>query len=70
MKQFLKIFFLFFILSKSGYAQNFKIEKILDLEDPWSLTFINKDEVLITEKEGVILLANIKNKEVKKIKHN
>ena len=70
MKQFLKIFFLFFILSQSGYAQNFKIEKILDLKDPWSLTFINKDEVLITEKEGEILLANIKNKEVKKVKHN
>jgi quinoprotein glucose dehydrogenase len=61
MKKFLKIFFLFFILSQSGYAQNFKIEKILDLKDPWSLTFINKDEVLITEKEGEILLANIKN---------
>jgi hypothetical protein len=48
MKQFLKISFIFFILSKSGYAQNFKIEKILDLKDPWGLTFINKDEVLIT----------------------
>ena len=70
MKQFLKILLFFFIFNQSAYAQNFKIEKILDLKDPWSLTFINKDEVLITEKEGEIVLANIKSKEVRKIKHN
>ncbi len=49
MKKFLNILSVFFILTQSAYAQNFKIEKILDLKDPWSLTFINKDEVLITE---------------------
>ncbi len=70
MRKFLKIISIYFILVSTGYAQNFKIEKILDLKDPWSLTFINKDEVLITEKEGDILLANIKNKDVRKIKHN
>ena len=48
MKKFLKILFFFLILTQTGNAQNFKIEKILDLKDPWSLTFINKDEVLIT----------------------
>jgi len=51
MRKFLKIISIYFILVSTGYAQNFKIEKILDLKDPWSLTFINKDEVLITEKE-------------------
>ncbi len=66
MKQFLKILLFFLILTQSAYAQNFKIEKILDLKDPWSLTFINKDEVLITEKDGEIVLANIKSKEVRK----
>ncbi|MFN5133072.1 MAG: PQQ-dependent sugar dehydrogenase, partial [Candidatus Fonsibacter sp.] len=70
MKKFLNILFVFFILTQSTYAQNFKIEKILDLKDPWSLTFINKDEVLITEKDGEIVFANIKSKEVRKIKHN
>lgn len=70
MKKFLRILSVFFILTQSAYAQNFKIEKILDLKDPWSLTFINKDEVLITEKDGEIVFANIKSKEVRKIKHN
>ena len=70
MKKFLNILSVFFILTQSTYAQNFKIEKILDLKDPWSLTFINKDEVLITEKDGEIVFANIKSKEVRKIKHN
>ncbi|NCU50072.1 MAG: PQQ-dependent sugar dehydrogenase, partial [Candidatus Fonsibacter ubiquis] len=70
MKKFLNILSFFFILTQSTYAQNFKIEKILDLKDPWSLTFINKDEVLITEKDGEIVFANIKSKEVRKIKHN
>ena len=70
MKQFFKILFIFLILTKQSFAQNFKIEKILDLKDPWGLTFINKEEVLITEKEGEILFANIKSKEVRTIKHN
>ncbi|NKA00538.1 MAG: PQQ-dependent sugar dehydrogenase, partial [Proteobacteria bacterium] len=70
MKKFLKILSIYFILASTGYAQNFKIEKILDLKDPWSLTFVNKEEILITEKEGEILLANIKNKDVRKVKHN
>ena len=70
MKQFFKILLFFLILTQSAYAHNFKIEKILDLKDPWSLTFINKDEVLITEKDGEIVLANIKSKEVRKVKHN
>jgi quinoprotein glucose dehydrogenase len=67
---FLKIFSFFLIFIQPLYAQKFKIEKILDLKDPWSLTFLNKEEVLITEKEGEIILANIKSKEVKNVKHN
>jgi len=31
---------------------------------------INKDEVLITEKDGEIVFANIKSKDVRKVKHN
>ena len=67
----LKFSFFFLILfSKASYAADFKLEKILDLKDPWSLTFINKDELLITEKEGEIIYFNINNKTLKKIKHN
>ena len=51
MKKFLKILSIYFILASTGYAQNFKIEKILDLKDPWSLTFVNKEEILNKEKK-------------------
>ena len=67
----LKFSFFFLILfNKASYAADFKLEKILDLKDPWGLTFINKNELLITEKEGEIVYFNINNKTLKKIKHN
>jgi len=71
LSSFLKFsFFLLILFTKASYAADFKLEKILDLKDPWSLTFINKDELLITEKEGEIVYFNINNKTLKKIKHN
>ena len=52
-------------------AEEFKLIKITDdLKSPWSLSFINKNEALITEKPGNILHINIQKTEIKKIKHN
>ncbi|MDC3024337.1 PQQ-dependent sugar dehydrogenase [Alphaproteobacteria bacterium] len=47
-----------------------KINKLLDLNEPWSLTFIDEKNILITEKEGNIILFNNDKKEIKKIPHN
>ena len=52
------------------YADAFKVEKILDLENPWGSSFINKDELIITEKSGKIKLIDIRSKKISEISHN
>ena len=67
------LFLTFVLITKNLSAQNnnFKLNKIFEgLKAPWSLTFINQNEVLITEKSGNIIHLNIKDKVNKKIKHN
>ena len=57
--------------SLKAKTEDFKLTKIIeDLKSPWSLSFINQNEALITEKSGNIIYVNIENKEQKKVKHN
>ena len=57
--------------SLEAKTENFKLTKILEgLNSPWSLSFVSQNEVLITEKSGNIIYANIVNKKRKKVKHN
>ncbi len=52
-------------------SEDFKLNQLISgLNSPWSLTFKNENEILITEKSGQILLANLKDNKIKKIKHN
>ena len=53
------LFFLTFLFGHAGFANDIKISKIIDLEDPWGSTFINDKELIITEKIGKIKLINI-----------
>ncbi len=47
-------------------AEEFKLIKITDdLKSPWSLSFINQNEALITEKSGNIIHINIQKTELK-----
>ena len=67
------IFFLFIILIQSSNlkAEDFKLNQIISgLNSPWSLTFKNQNEILITEKSGQILFVNLKDKIIKNINHN
>ena len=70
----LRIFFSLVILFSNfnfASAEDFKLTKILEgLNSPWSLSFVSQNEVLITEKSGNIIHANIENKKQKKVKHN
>jgi len=68
-KKFLFILFLFFFNFKA-YSENFRLVKILDLENPWGSTFINNEELLITEKFGKIKLINLSNNLITEIQHN
>ena len=60
---------LFFFSNLS--AADFKLEKIIEgFDRPWSLSFIDYQNLLITEKPGNIKFVNLKEKIIKDISHN
>ena len=59
---------LIFIFSNIASAENLNFKKIKDLKDPWGSTFIDENNLLITEKGGLIKLININNKKNKSSK--
>ena len=70
----MKIFFIlvFFIINFQSYsfADDFNFKKIVTLNNPWGSSFINNEEIIITEKSGKIKLANVVSKKTIEIKHN
>ena len=67
-----KIFiFLFFFNSSILNGSEIKLEKIIDnLDKPWSLSFINQESIIFTEKSGKLFTFNLKNKKKYEIKHD
>ena len=70
MKKILISSLLLILLISNGNSFEIKLSKIVDLENPWGSTFINNDELLVTEKYGSIKVINLKNKKVSSINHN
>ena len=66
----LKIIFIILLFTNIALAEDFKFNKITKLDKPWGSTFINNDQILVTEKGGKIKLINIKKKDIKIIDHN
>ena len=70
MKKFLGILvlgllFIFVSNIPEAKAEDFKLTKITEnLKSPWSLSFINQNEALITEKSGNIIYINIEKQEL------
>ena len=64
------LFFFIFLFSLNCFAVEIKISKILDLESPWGSTFINNNELIVTEKFGKIILINIETGEFSNIEHD
>tara|TARA_B100000963_G_scaffold351699_1_gene363699 strand:- start:1281 stop:2342 length:1062 start_codon:yes stop_codon:yes gene_type:complete len=65
------IIILFFFSFYNLYASEIKLEKINDgLKKPWSLSFIDQENILITDKSGKLLNLNLKNNKILEIKHN
>ena len=62
-KYFLSIFF-FLLFSSKSFSENFTFKKFTDLNDPWGSSFINNEELIITEKTGKIKIVNIISEEV------
>ena len=71
MKKIILILIFIIIQTSNLRPEDFKLNQIISgLNSPWSLTFKNENEILITEKSGQILLVDLKNNKIKKIKHN
>ena len=71
MKKIIFILILIIIQTLNLKSEDFRLNQLIsDLNSPWSLTFKNENEILITEKSGQILFANLKNNTIKKVKHN
>ena len=62
------VLFIFFCTNLK--ATEFNLKKILNLNEPWGSSFINENELLITEKSGIIKIINLKKKETSIIDHN
>ena len=62
---------LFLFTFSNLYSSEIKLEKIFDdLNKPWSLSFIDKENIIITEKTGRLFILNLKNKNKIEIQHN
>ena len=63
--------FLFFFAFSNLYALEIKLEKIVDgMDKPWSLSFIDKENIIFTEKSGKLYTLNLKSKKIFEIRHN
>ena len=63
-------FLIIFFISINLNASDFTLKKITSLNEPWGSTFLNNNELLITEKSGKILIVNLKDQKSKIINHN
>ncbi len=69
MKKF--IILLFFLTFSKLNALDFKLEKIIDgLDKPWSLSFIDEENIILTEKSGKLSTLNLTNKKLSEVSHN
>ena len=69
----LSILIIFIIFNKNvlSLSNDYKLSILKkSLDQPWSISFINKNEILISEKTGKIKLLNLNNGSIIEIKHN
>ena len=52
------------------HADELKFKKIVNLSKPWGSSFINENELIITEKKGKIKIININSGEIFEVIHN
>ena len=62
--------FFFYILLIFELKAEIKINRLEKLNDPWGISFIDKNNLIITEKNGKIKLYNLKKKKISYIQHN
>ena len=67
----IKLIFFFLLFSTKIYADDFKLKKITQgFDSPWGLSFLDRDNLLITEKTGNIKHLDLKQNKTNIINHN
>ena len=62
--------FVYIILFTKLNAYELKFEEIYkDLNSPWSLSFLDNENIILTEKSGNLLTFNLIERKTKKIEH-
>jgi aldose sugar dehydrogenase len=66
------LFFLIYLVQFLNLSSNeLKLEEVIKgLNNPWSLSFMKDEDILITEKSGSLLKINLIDKKIKKLTHN
>jgi quinoprotein glucose dehydrogenase len=71
MKKIIFLIYFFSILTSQSLSKEPKLHEIINgLDTPWSLSFINNNLAIVTEKAGNLILVDFNNKKVKEINHN
>ena len=61
-KKIIYVLILFFVFASKSYSQNFKLEKLVNLDSPWGSSFINSNEIISNPSERTI---EVKAEEIK-----
>ena len=69
-KKYLILIFFFFIFSTNLFSQDFKFQKLAKLDGPWGSSFINDNELIITEKSGKIKIIDINSQKISNVEHD
>ena len=71
MKKIIFTIFFFFVQVFNVVSIEPKLQQVVNgLDSPWSLSFIDSNKVLVTEKSGNLILVDLNNQKIKRIKHN
>ncbi len=71
MKKITLIFLFYFVQYLNLSSNEIKLEEIIkDLNNPWSLSFMTDENILVTEKSGGLFNINLTNKKINKFTHN
>ena len=63
--------FIFLFSTHIAYTETYSLDKIsIDLVKPWGMSFIDDENLLVTQKSGEILKINLATKEVVNLKHS
>ena len=69
-KRYFILIFFFLIFSTSSFSQSYKFKKIVKLNEPWGSSFINNNELIITEKSGKIKIIDINSQKISNVEHD